>query len=111
MRQVVYIVYSSEHFPFYLFVQKKCRSPDSTEYRKTETFWDPVKPNDISWNFEKFLIDQHGYPLYRFMPDVEPNDLVPLISDVIANNMDNVSIHLGLIETTTAVRVAAKPKH
>ena len=25
--------------------------------------WKPVKRSDISWNFEKFLIDQNGKPI------------------------------------------------
>ena len=28
--------------------------------------WKPVKRTDISWNFEKFLIDQSGKPVKRF---------------------------------------------
>lgn len=33
-------------------------------------------PNDIKWNFEKFLINRHGEIVERFSPDVEPNDPV-----------------------------------
>ncbi len=25
--------------------------------------WKPVRRSDISWNFEKFLVDQHGTPI------------------------------------------------
>ena len=32
-------------------------------------------PGDISWNFEKFLIDKDGQPLARFAPRTTPNDL------------------------------------
>ena len=28
--------------------------------------WKPIKRSDISWNFEKFLIDQNGNPIKRF---------------------------------------------
>lgn len=31
-------------------------------------------PGDISWNFEKFLIDAHGRPVARYAPGVEPRD-------------------------------------
>jgi glutathione peroxidase len=30
-------------------------------------------PNDITWNFEKFLIDRHGEVVARFAPDVTPD--------------------------------------
>lgn len=28
--------------------------------------WSPVRRSDISWNFEKFLIDQNGNPVKRY---------------------------------------------
>lgn len=31
-------------------------------------FWEPIKRNDIVWNFEKFLVDRDGRPRYRFHP-------------------------------------------
>jgi glutathione peroxidase len=31
-------------------------------------FWDPIRTTDITWNFEKFLIDRVGRPRYRFHP-------------------------------------------
>ncbi|XP_046554639.1 uncharacterized protein LOC124263953 [Haliotis rubra] len=48
-------------------------------YDRSESFWDPIKVNDISWNFEKLLIDHNGRPLFRFRPDVEPMDLEELV--------------------------------
>ncbi|EDO25937.1 predicted protein, partial [Nematostella vectensis] len=40
-----------------------------------DIIWSPVKSGDISWNFEKFLIDHHGKPVLRFKPSVNPKDL------------------------------------
>jgi glutathione peroxidase len=34
---------------------------------------DVGKPNDILWNFEKFLIDRQGSVVERFSPDVAPD--------------------------------------
>jgi glutathione peroxidase len=31
-------------------------------------------PGDISWNFEKFLLDREGQPLSRFAPGTVPDD-------------------------------------
>lgn len=31
-------------------------------------------PQDITWNFEKFLLDRQGEVVARFAPDVTPND-------------------------------------
>ena len=30
------------------------------------------KPNDVKWNFHKFLIDRKGYPVARFSSEIEP---------------------------------------
>lgn len=32
----------------------------------------PKEPSDVSWNFEKFLVDRHGNVAGRFAPDVTP---------------------------------------
>jgi glutathione peroxidase len=32
------------------------------------------KPDDIMWNFEKFLVDRNGEVVARFAPDVAPDD-------------------------------------
>jgi glutathione peroxidase len=34
------------------------------------------KPNDILWNFEKFLVNRQGAVVARFAPDVTPEDPV-----------------------------------
>jgi len=34
----------------------------------------PEKPEDILWNFEKFLINRQGKVVARFAPDLAPND-------------------------------------
>jgi len=36
------------------------------------------KPNDVKWNFHKFLIDRKGFPVARFSSEIEP-DSPPLI--------------------------------
>lgn len=38
-------------------------------------------PDEVSWNFEKFLIDRHGSVVRRFAPDTEPN--APVILEAI----------------------------
>jgi glutathione peroxidase len=32
------------------------------------------EPGDVSWNFEKFLLDREGRPLSRFSPQTLPDD-------------------------------------
>lgn len=35
----------------------------------------PKAADDVTWNFEKFLVDRNGQVLARFAPDVAPDDL------------------------------------
>ncbi|PIK40978.1 putative glutathione peroxidase [Apostichopus japonicus] len=46
-------------------------------------FWSPFKNNDITWNFNKFLIGPDGTPLKRYDSEVEPFDLLDDIHDVL----------------------------
>lgn len=46
--------------------------------------WEPVLRSDVSWNFEKFLIDSNGVPFKRYSrnfltADIEP-DIKALLS-------------------------------
>jgi glutathione peroxidase len=43
------------------------------------------KPNDIKWNFEKFLINKKGQIVQRFSPDIDPMD--PLITNAIKKEL------------------------
>jgi len=43
------------------------------------------KPNDIKWNFEKFLINKNGEVVNRFSPDIDPMD--PLITNAIKKEL------------------------
>jgi len=38
--------------------------------------WSPVRRTDITWNFEKFLIDQEGNPVKRYSPKFANADMV-----------------------------------
>lgn len=37
--------------------------------------WSPVRRSDITWNFEKFLINQDGKPVKRYSPKFENADI------------------------------------
>jgi len=38
-------------------------------------YWTPISNNDITWNFQKFLIDGDGLPYKRYDPLVFPSML------------------------------------
>jgi len=43
--------------------------------------WRPIKRYDLSWNFEKFLVNQDGVPVKRYSPGFETKDVA---SDIAA---------------------------
>lgn len=50
---------------------------------ETCSLWSPIRNNDITWNFEKFLINHHGHLVYRIQPAVEPLQITYLIQNLI----------------------------
>jgi len=45
----------------------------------------PKQPTDVTWNFEKFLVDRHGQVVGRFAPDVTPES--PALLEAIAQEL------------------------
>eukprot|EP01112_Ceratiomyxa_fruticulosa_P013082 TRINITY_DN365_c0_g1_i1.p1 TRINITY_DN365_c0_g1~~TRINITY_DN365_c0_g1_i1.p1 ORF type:complete len:144 (+),score=29.82 TRINITY_DN365_c0_g1_i1:435-866(+) len=45
--------------------------------------WEPVMANDITWNFEKFLIRKSGFVYKRYTPETNPLLLVNDIQDLL----------------------------
>ena len=41
----------------------------------------PASPDEVLWNFEKFLVDRRGEVVERFAPDVAP-DAAPLVAAI-----------------------------
>jgi glutathione peroxidase len=39
--------------------------------------------SDITWNFEKFVVDRSGNVVHRFSPMTTPEDLVPVVSGLL----------------------------
>jgi len=62
--------------PLYQFLKGVCPQPGATIPRFPYISWSPITPNDITWNFEKFLIDKNGRPYKRYEPTDPPMALV-----------------------------------
>jgi len=60
----------------YQFLKGRC-GPTSPEIGDTQYIsWTPVNYNDITWNFEKFLITKTGQVYRRYDPTTPPLDLL-----------------------------------
>ncbi|CAL1534324.1 unnamed protein product [Lymnaea stagnalis] len=68
----------------YAYLKVACPNPTTAAFNTRESFWEPIKINDIAWNFEKFLVSPSGVPLYRFRSMVEPRDLVGILEALLA---------------------------
>lgn len=60
--------------PIYTFLKSGCEYTD-TDF-SSGLYYEPLRVGDLHWNFEKFLINREGKPVYRYHPSVvDPEDL------------------------------------
>uniref|UniRef100_A0A671TZW4 Glutathione peroxidase n=2 Tax=Sparus aurata TaxID=8175 RepID=A0A671TZW4_SPAAU len=60
----------------YTFLKNSCPPVgDSFGDPKDRLFWQPMKLNDIKWNFEKFLVGPDGKPTMRWHPSVNISEI------------------------------------
>ena len=61
----------------YLKEQLPYPSDDRTPLMENKRFiiWNPVERNDISWNFNKFLVGRDGKPVKRYSKKFLPKDI------------------------------------
>lgn len=74
----------------YFLLQKSCRSPRGAKFNKERLAWDIIKADDITWNFEKFLINIDGVPVARFLPEKTPEYIFNLLVPLIISNWTSV---------------------
>ncbi|CAB02655.1 Glutathione peroxidase 3 [Caenorhabditis elegans] len=79
-------VNGDNHHPLYEFVKESCPQTVDKIGKTDELMYNPVRPSDITWNFEKFLIDRNGQPRFRFHPTAwSHGDVVtPFIEQLLA---------------------------
>lgn len=58
--------------PVFTFLKSACPAVgDSFGSVYGRLFWEPIKVNDVKWNFEKFLVGLDGKPVMRWHPSVD----------------------------------------
>ena len=57
-----------------LFFQARCPNPQKLIAETEGIYWSPVKQSDITWNYEKILIDHEGKPYKRYVPLINPKN-------------------------------------
>lgn len=66
----------TEH-PLYTYLKRYCPPTRDGFTDKTILLWEPLKNNDIRWNWEKFLINKRGVPYMRYDPSTPPEAIRP----------------------------------
>ncbi len=86
-------VVGEDQHPLYKALTHAKPTPEDTGddfKKKLAGYGVPPKKNesDITWNFEKFVVDRHGKVVARFNPDVTPDDprLLKTIEAELAKN-------------------------
>ena len=54
-------------------LQERC-GPTSDDFHDN-LFYDPIRVSDVRWNYEVFLVNKLGYPMYRFDPKAPMADV------------------------------------
>jgi len=68
----------------YTFLKSRCDSPQERIDDTWKLLYKPLHSMDIRWNFEKFLIDQHGNPIKRYHESIDPLELTNDIEVMLA---------------------------
>jgi len=76
--------------PLFTYMKSKCPPPIKEFWSREKLYYDPVRPNDIAWNFHKFLIDQSGRVFRRYNHGMEPYS--PIIAKDIRYLLENNSL-------------------
>lgn len=91
------VVKGESQHPLYAYLTRV-----QPEAEKAGGIWSAIKakirpksgnPQDISWNFEKFLVNREGEVVARFAPDVKPED--PMLVQAIEEELAKVPAGAG----------------
>lgn len=55
----------------------------STNLPPQPILYSPIRRTDLTWNFEKFLMDKDGVPVRRYSPRVGTEELIPDIEKLL----------------------------
>jgi len=80
-----------EH-PLFSFMKSKLESETEAIGNPDNLKWSPIRASDISWNFEKFLINQEGIPVKRYTPTTDPLEIEEDINTLLHKNIRRYSV-------------------
>jgi len=81
-------VNGANQHPLYGWMKDRCGPSSNIFTDQPFISWSPVRVDDITWNFEKFLFDSTGQPFRRYAPGVVPQAIIPDIQRLLAKKHD-----------------------
>ncbi|CAK8686966.1 unnamed protein product [Clavelina lepadiformis] len=72
--------------PLFSNVKESCPPTKDTIGDTNDMYWNPIKSTDLTWNFNKFLLDKQGIPRFRFGSSPNATELLPWILDLVAED-------------------------
>jgi len=106
--------------PIYTFLKARCPAPMGLIANRSDITWQPIRNNDISWNFQKWLIKHDGQPYKRYTSRTTPesieDDIAMLLDQCTAAvygsgnaTSSNVSTLVGASQTAPQKPAQAAP--
>lgn len=81
------------------YLKAACPGPSNLLGSTDGFYFTPIKQNDLTWNFEKFLIDSTGQVVRRYSPNTLVDAIRPDIEELI-----------DLAKEAKEIKLAAHPK-
>jgi len=59
-------VNGKDEHPLFTYLKGTCATTRDFYQDAAMLYYSPIRANDVRWNFEKFLVDRRGRPVYRY---------------------------------------------
>lgn len=96
--------------PVFTFLKSRCAAPMGLIANRTDITWTPIRNNDISWNFQKWLIGTDGHPYRRYTSRTPPLMLEQDILDLISKCVKGDETSAPSNTTSAAALLPQQPK-
>lgn len=82
----------------YKILRDQCPGTVNTIGVPSTMYWSPITKDDITWNFEKFLINLDGFPIKRYHPTFNPqsiyDDIMELMEQIPSAQKQSLAANL-----------------
>jgi len=97
--------------PMFKFLKSACPQTGDILGSIKLYFWDEVRANDIVWNFEKFVVDSKGRPIFRFHPGAWDNGtfVEKHLKEALASELNGSGPSNAVVQSSSANIPATNP--